>query len=116
MQYKTMILELLQQRNGVARPATERRESCCRPWNLRQGTEGQPRSLEGTPVSGEAGQRPEPDRARSAGDSPQGTGGSFALRISSGRSGAAFPRRRRWLFIRRHTPRAEGVTPPADAV
>src|SRR5579872_2344233 len=48
--------------------------------HLRPGAEGQPRSLEGTPVAGEAGQRPEPDSERSAGNGPAGTAGSFALR------------------------------------
>src|SRR5437016_2108941 len=50
---------------------------------LRQGVEDRPRSLEGTPLPGEAAQRPESDRERGSGDSPQGTGGSFALRVSS---------------------------------
>src|SRR4051812_32120234 len=44
------------------------------PGTLRPRAEDQPRSLEGTPLPDEAGQRPEPDRERSLGDSSEGTG------------------------------------------
>src|SRR6516225_8364532 len=46
---------------------------------LRQGAESQPPGLEGNAHSNEAGQQPDPARLGSTGDSPQGTGGSFAL-------------------------------------
>ena len=50
-----------------------------------------------TPLPGEAGQRPQPDRERSPGDSPQGTGGSFALRVSPEREGSTLSSTRQWL-------------------
>ncbi len=59
---------------------------------LRQRTEGQPRRLEGSPPAGEAGERPEPDRQRSDGARLEGPGGSFALRVESGRHRSALPR------------------------
>src|SRR5437879_11438095 len=59
---------------------------------LRQGAENQPRSLETAPLPDATGQRPEPNHERSPGNSPQGVGGSFALRVSGRRSGAV-PRR-----------------------
>src|SRR5579871_2324162 len=60
---------------------------------LRQGAEEQPRSLEGSARPDAAGQRPEPSGERSPGDSPQGAGGSFTLRVSSGRQRGSVPRR-----------------------
>src|SRR5262249_23336095 len=59
--------------------------------DLRQGAEGEPPGLEGAARPDEAGQPQEPDRNGSAGNSPQGTGGSFALRFASGRQ--SLPRR-----------------------
>ena len=92
MQYKTIVLELLQQRPELHEQLRKTRRLLPTLETLRQGTEGQPRSLEGNPLPGEAGQRPEPDRERGTGDGPQGTGGSFALRVSSGRERSAFAR------------------------
>jgi hypothetical protein len=74
------------------RPA-EKPEAASDTGDLRSRAEGQPRKLAGDPLGGEAGQRPEPDRERGNGDGHQGTGGSFALRVSSGRQGNAFTRR-----------------------
>jgi N12 class adenine-specific DNA methylase len=72
---------------------------------LLHGTEGQPRSLEGNPVPSEAGQRTEPDRERSPGDGPSGTGGSFALRVFSGRQGTAYSRQRNGVSRGSHVER-----------
>ena len=103
MQYKTIVLELLQQRpemhdqlrrNRMLLPTLELYAS-----ELKTSHE----AWKDTPLPGEAGQRPEPDRERGAGDGPQGTGGSFALRVSSGRQRTAFPRR------------SNGVHPPSHA-
>src|ERR1700675_1052088 len=78
---------------GDARPAPQGPEASPGAGVLRQGVEDQPRSLEGNSLPGKAGQRPEPDRERGNGDGPQGAGGSFALRVSSGQQRTAFPRR-----------------------
>src|SRR5262249_36641011 len=61
---------------------------------LRQGVEGQSSSLQGLPLTGEARQQHEPDRERGAGAAPQGTGGSFALRVSPERNRALSSRSR----------------------
>src|ERR1700722_13088351 len=60
--------------------------------DLRDGTEGQPRDLEGDIGAGEAEQRTQPDRQRSSGNGNQGTGGSFTARVSSGRGGTVVTR------------------------
>src|SRR5580693_8244818 len=73
--------------DAVARAAAPDTQTLADAGNLRQGTEGQPRKLDGDAFAGEVGQRPEPDRERSPGTGSQGTGGSFALRVSSARSG-----------------------------
>src|SRR5260370_38755146 len=59
---------------------------------LPQPPAGQPRSLEGNALPGEAGQRAEPDRERGPGAGPERTGGSFALRVESGRGRSAVSR------------------------
>ena len=93
MQYKTIVHELLQQQTELHEQLRLTRRLLPTIETLRQGTEGQPRKLDGDAFPREAGQRPEPDRERSPGTGSQGTGGSFALRVSSGRSGTAFTRR-----------------------
>ena len=116
MQYKTIILELLQQTAADARPAAEGPQAPDGNGTLRQGAEEEPRSLEGTALPDEAGERPEPDRFGGVGDSPQGTGGSFALRVATGRATRNFPSTRQWrssAVIRRA---AETRPAPADAV
>ena len=91
MQYKTIILELLQQ--------TRRYDQLRKDRKLLPTMERYARELKTSHeawkelLSHEAGQRPEPDRERSPGDSAQGAGGAFALRVSAGRERAAFPRR-----------------------
>src|SRR5579884_624115 len=70
---------------GDARTTPQNGEAAADPGALRQGVEDSPRSLEGSALPDEAGQRSEPDRERGAGDGPQGTGGSFASRVSAGR-------------------------------
>ena len=116
MQYKTIVLELLQQRPEMHEQLRQNRKLLPTLEALRQGTEGQPRSLEGNSLPGEAGQRPEPDRERGTGNGPQGTGGSFALRVSAGRDGTAFARRRQWRSSAVTRRAAKGVTQPADPV
>src|SRR5580765_2949091 len=87
------------------RPATEGAEAAADSGNVREGVEDQPRRLEGNAAPGEAGQRPEPDRVRGAGDGTQGTGGAFALRISSQRQRATFPRRSNGVHPQTHVAR-----------
>src|SRR5262249_22472417 len=72
---------------------------------LRQGAEDEPRSLEGFADRSEAGQRPRPDSKRSDGNSPEGTGGSFALRVSSERARDSYPRRSHAVPPQSHVPR-----------
>jgi hypothetical protein len=79
---------------GDAQPTPEEPEAAADRGTLRQGAEDQPRSLEGSPLTDETGQRPDPDRERGAGDGPQGSGGSFALRVSSERNRTVFSRSR----------------------
>src|SRR6185437_5358646 len=76
---------------GDARATPQDAEPAADAGTLRQGTEDPPRSLEGSALSNEAGQRPEPDRERGSGDGSQGTGGSFAFRVTAGRNRSAFP-------------------------
>src|SRR5258708_3740716 len=54
------------------------------------GPETLSRDLDGPAHSGEAGQRSEPDRERSAGAGAGRPAGEFALRVSAGRNGTAF--------------------------
>ena len=116
MQYKTIIHELLQQRPQMHEQLRKSRkllpalELYAR--ELKTSHEAWKEML----VPGEAGQRPEPDRQRSTGNGPEGNGGSFALRVSSG-----------WQRRRKSSTRqccssaipcraSKGVTKPADAV
>src|SRR5260370_27116068 len=66
---------------GDTQPTPNESDAALDAGSLRQGAEGQPRDLEGPPLPGEAGERPEPDRERSPGDRPQGTGGLFGLGV-----------------------------------
>src|SRR5438132_9609245 len=52
---------------GDARPSAEGTQAADNDGVLRQGAEGEPRSLEGNSRPTEAGQRPEPDQERGAG-------------------------------------------------
>src|SRR3974377_1707918 len=78
--------------DGVARAAPEGTQAPFDGGALRQGAQAKSRSLDGPALTGEAGQQPEPDRQRSAGNGSQGNGG-FAQRISAERGRDAFPRR-----------------------
>ncbi len=104
MQYKTIVLELLKERTELheqlrlTRRLLPTLETCAK--ELKASHE----SWKETLSRGETGQRPEPDRERGPGTGAQGTGGSFALRVSSGRPGAAFTRRGNG-FIHSHTSR-----------
>src|SRR5438105_981458 len=53
---------------GDAQPAPKGPEATGNPGDIREGTEDQPRSLEGDSLAGEAGQRPDPDSERGDGD------------------------------------------------
>jgi hypothetical protein len=88
--------------DAVARAAAADTQARADAGNLRQGTQGQPRKLDGDAFPGETGQRPEPDRERSPGTGNQGSGGSFALRVSSARSGTAFTRRSNGFYPQSH--------------
>src|ERR1043166_5512664 len=87
--------------NGTAQPAAEGPQAVAGNGDLRPRAEDQPRGLEGSADRAETGERPEPDRQRSSGDSTQGNGGSFAHRISQQRAGGAVPGR------------SNGVHPPS---
>src|SRR5581483_1798113 len=76
-----------------ARAAAEVPQAADSAGELRQGTEGEPPGLDAPAHPDEAGQQPEPDLFRGAGNSRQGTGGSFARRITAEREQNAFPRR-----------------------
>src|SRR3984957_4393655 len=75
----------------IARTATADAQTSADARNLLQGTEGQSRDLEGDAGDGEPRQRSEPDRQRSVGTGDQGTGGSFADRLTGGRFALARP-------------------------
>src|SRR4029077_6007824 len=90
-----------------ARAAAEGTQATDNDGVLREGAEDQSRSLEGTSRTVEAGQRPEPDRERSPGDSPQGAGGSFALRVGDGRGRDDFARRSNGLPQKSHVERVK---------
>src|SRR5947209_18065605 len=78
---------------GDARPAPEGPQAANDNGAIRARAEDQPRSVEGNAGPGPAGQRPEPDRVRGAGDGAQGIGGSFAARIASERQRSTLSRR-----------------------
>src|SRR5579864_9530875 len=87
------------------RPAPEGPEAAAGSGDVRAGAEDQARSLEGNAGPGEAGQRPEPDRVRGAGNGAPGLGGAFALRITSERQRNAFPRRGNGVHPQTHVAR-----------
>ena len=90
---------------GHVRPAPKEPEPASDDGSLRRGTKGEPRSLEGKPVAVQAGQRSESDQQRSLGAGTQGTGGSFALRITAGRQRTATARRSNGVSHRSHVER-----------
>src|SRR5262249_55372903 len=67
---------------AAARPAPQEPDAAARGEPPGDRAEGPPPSLEGATGPGEAGQRPGPDRQRSAGDRPLGPAGLFALRVA----------------------------------
>ena len=81
MQYKTIVLELLEQRTELHEQLRQHGRLLPTMETYADGIEGQPRGAGRRPLSSESGQRPEPDRERSNGTGAQGTGGSFALRV-----------------------------------
>jgi N12 class adenine-specific DNA methylase len=91
--------------DGVARATASDAEAPADAGDLRPGIEGRPRSLEGRPLPGEAGQRPEPDRERSPGNGHSATGGSFALRVAAERGRSALARRGNGLHSQSHVER-----------
>src|SRR5579872_1268338 len=92
--------------DGVARATAADTPAETDARNLRQGTEGAPRSLEGTPVAGEAGQRPDSDRERGPGTGSAGTAGSFIDRIlAAGLQRVNLPRRGDDLLPQSHVAR-----------
>src|SRR5579872_7287625 len=72
---------------------------------LFEGVETEPRGLEGLSLRVAAGQRPEPDRERSDGTRPPGTGGSVAIRTTSGWQRIVDSRRGDHLFAKPFTAR-----------
>src|SRR5579863_802855 len=80
--------------DGTARATAADTQAETDARNLRQGTQGEPRSLEGPIVPGQAGERPDPDRQRSPGTGSAGTAGSFIERIlAAGLRRVTLPRR-----------------------
>ena len=94
MQYKTIILELLQQRPQMHEQLRKERKLLPTMERYARELKDQPPGVEGTAPGAAAGQRPEPDRERSPGDGAQGTGGSFAARVSGERRPA--PSTQQW--------------------
>src|SRR5438552_19207721 len=76
-----------------ARAASAATEAAVGSGTLRQGAEEQPPSLEATPDADQATQRQESDRQRSTGNGAEGSGGSFAQRITAERQRGTNPRR-----------------------
>src|SRR6266545_1807047 len=72
--------------DGAARTATADPPPHADNGDLREGTEGQPRDLEGDAREVPARKPSQPDLFGSNGNGTQGTGGSFAQRVSSGRN------------------------------
>ena len=116
MQYKTIILELLEQRPQMHEELRQSRKLLPTLEFYASEAEGQPRSLEGSPPAGEAGQRPEPDRQRSNGAGPEGPGGSFALRVESGRERSALPRPGNGAYQPSYVARLKGIAKPTLAL
>ena len=104
MQYKTIVLELLQQRPEIHDQLRSQRMLLPTMEHYASELKDPPRGLEGAPLPGEAGEQREPDRERGPGDRPQGTGGLFASRVAAGRERTACPPRR-----------SNGVPPPSHA-
>src|SRR5262245_58322441 len=88
--------------SAAAQPALPEPDAAAHDGMLGRRAEDAPRTLEGPAVPGETGQRPEPDRERSAGTGTQGTGGLFTLRVA-GRGQPALARR------------SDAVRPPSNA-
>ena len=92
MQYKTIVLELLKERTELheqlrlTRRLLPTMETCAR--ELKASHETWMETL----AQANPGSDPEPDLFGGNGTGSQGTGGSFALRASPGRRGAAFAR------------------------
>src|ERR1019366_3415687 len=87
---------------GVLHPPARQRDPTADAGPPRQGSEGQPRGVDGTPRQSEARQRPEPDSRRGAGDSAPATG--FVFR--------AAPKERQRTAV---PGRGNGVPPPSYA-
>src|SRR5271156_5075227 len=77
---------------GTPRAATPDPQAPADDGDLRSRTESPPRALEGDAGNGDPGKRSQPDLFGSNGNGALRTGGSFALRASPGRWGAAFAR------------------------
>ena len=116
MQYKTIILELLQQRPEMHDQLRKDRKLLPTMELYARELKTSHEAWKETLSPGEAGQRPEPDRERGPGDGPQGTGGSFALRVSIRTRTKRFPSTQQWRSSAVTRRAAKGVTKPADAV
>src|SRR5487761_2225037 len=78
---------------GTARAAPPEPDDAASDGPARHRVEGEPRGVEGTAPPVAAGQQPDSDRQRSAGDRGQGTGGAAGFRLA--------PERKRDIFARR---------------
>jgi hypothetical protein len=90
---------------GDARAAPQGTQAADNAGVLREGAEGEPRSLEGAGRERESGQRPEPDFFGGPGNGSQGNGGSFALRVGSSRERGTFARSGNGLSQKSHVER-----------
>jgi N12 class adenine-specific DNA methylase len=88
--------------SGVERATPQQAHASADDGATRPRVEDLPRGVEGHPHSEDAGQRPEPDRERGDGNSPEGIGGSFVLRVSSRRQRNIFPRRGNGIYPQSH--------------
>ena len=115
MQYKTIILELLQQRPEMHDQLRKERKLLPTLELYARELKSQPRSLEGTLSQA----RPGSDQSQIASEALE-----MALKELEDRLPSASPpdeSERMFLdaamvFLRRHTPRGKGITTPADAV
>jgi len=112
MQYKTIVLHLLEQHPEIYDPLRRHRRMLPTLEYYARELKTLHDAMDGDPGTGDAGPRPEPDHQRGSGTGPEGSDGSFARRVRRGTIRRRSPSTRRWPFIRRHTPaRGKGVSP-----
>ena len=115
MQYKTICLQMIQDRPEMYDRLLKQSDAAADAGTLRPAAEEQPPGLEGAPASGQAGRQRQPDRERGAGAGPAGNWVCLPRRLRQ-RTTSRSPWTTRWrssAVIRR--PR-KGVARPRAAV